>query len=81
LSDLGYIQELTDIASTKLTDSLNQAALEEGVYNYRQIGLPIALKGVVLFRNKSIIPSQPKTFDQFVAFTTTATGKELWVLI
>jgi len=73
LSDEGYIMELTDLVSDKLTDTLNPAAVEEGVYNYRQIGLPISLKGVVLFRNKTIIPAQPKTFDQFVAFATTAT--------
>ncbi|MGB9521920.1 MAG: sugar ABC transporter substrate-binding protein, partial [Anaerolineales bacterium] len=74
LSDEGYIQEITDLVSDKLTERLNPAAVEEGVYNYRRIGLPISLKGVVLFRNKSIIPAQPSTFEQLVAFATSATA-------
>lgn len=74
LFDKGYIQELTDLVTDKLTDPLNPAAVEEGVYNYRQIGLPLSLKGVVLFRNKSIIASQPESFEQLVAMATTATG-------
>lgn len=73
LLNQGYILDITDRTSADLVKSLNPAAAEEGVYNGRRVGLPLILKGVVLFRNKSIISTPPQTFEELIALATTAT--------
>jgi maltose-binding protein MalE len=73
LLNQGYLLDLTDRVEGDLVQSLNPAGAEEGVYNGRRVGLPLILKGVVLYRNKTIISMPPKTFDELVALATTAT--------
>ncbi len=69
----GYVVEINRPELQPLIEGLNVAALETGVYRAKRIGLPITMNGVVLYRNKSILPSAAQTFEQMRAFATTAT--------
>jgi len=50
---------------------LNPAALDTGRYRGELISLPHALRGVLIFRNQSIIAQPAVTFDQLVALSQT----------
>ncbi|MCX8061046.1 MAG: extracellular solute-binding protein [Anaerolineales bacterium] len=69
----GYILDLSSRDITDILETLNLAALETGVYRGKRISLPITMNGVVLYRNKSILPAAAETFEQMRAFATTAT--------
>ncbi len=69
----GYVVELDQRASENLIGLLNAPALETGVYRGKRISLPITMKGVVLYRNKSILSTSAQTFEQMRAYATTAT--------
>ncbi len=70
----GLIADLTDMITPELHDSIVEAAwggvtTSDGKF----VGLPQTLKGVVLFRNKQIIPEPAETWDDFVAAAQAAT--------
>lgn len=69
----GYVIDLSERDLTLIVDGLNLPALETGVYRGKRLSLPITMNGVVLYRNKSILPTAAETFEQMRAFTTTAT--------
>ncbi|MHB1294874.1 MAG: sugar ABC transporter substrate-binding protein [Anaerolineae bacterium] len=71
--DALLVADLTDLASEEFLGTINAAAVDAVRYQDALIGLPHTLKGVVLFRNKSIIPDAPATFDDFIAAAEAAT--------
>lgn len=76
LYDKGMIADLSSLAEANLLNTLNPAAVGEGRYHEKQIGLPLDISGVVLYRNKTIIPQAPTTFDELVSLATAANQGE-----
>ncbi len=69
----GYVMDLGGMDLGQLPEVLNTAALETGIYRGKRISLPITMNGVVLYRNKNILPTAATTFEQMRAEATTAT--------
>jgi arabinogalactan oligomer/maltooligosaccharide transport system substrate-binding protein len=73
----GLVADLSPLASPDLLDSLNQAARQEGVYKGRLIGIPQNIKGVVLYRNRKIIPQAPATLQDLIESARAVTKAEI----
>lgn len=73
LYNAGLIADVGDMASADFLATLNPAALGAVQYKGALIGLPQAMKGVVMYRNKAIMPEAPKTFEELVAKAKAAT--------
>ena len=76
LYDKGLIVDISGFAGERLIESLNQAAVGAARYRDALIGLPQNIEGVVLFRNKSIIPEAPATYDELETLAKSATDLE-----
>jgi len=76
LADAGLLKDLSGLPSPELVTTVNQAALGSVQYRGGLIGFPYAVNGVVLYRNRSIIPEPPETFDDLVRLATSATQGE-----
>ncbi|MFC2042805.1 extracellular solute-binding protein [Chloroflexota bacterium] len=77
LYDAGLITALTDLNDNDVLETLNQPALGAARYKNELIGLPYSIKGVVLFRNKNILPDSAATFDNLIYNANTATQGEV----
>ena len=75
--DQGLVAGLDDLAGSDLLNTLNPAAVEAARYQGRLIGLPIWVDGVVLYRNRKIIPKVAETFDELILLSQEATQGEL----
>ena len=63
----GLIADLTKRATPNLLSRILPSALESARYHGALVSLPrIFSKGIVLFRNTSIIPDAPTTFDELI---------------
>jgi arabinogalactan oligomer / maltooligosaccharide transport system substrate-binding protein len=72
--DKGLVADLSNIAPAEFLATLNPAALNEARYRGALIGLPYAIRsGVVMYRNKTILPVAPATFDDLIAQAKAAT--------
>jgi arabinogalactan oligomer/maltooligosaccharide transport system substrate-binding protein len=71
------IQDITDFADSELLDTVNPAALSAVHYQENLIGLPLNLKGVVMFRNATIVPEAPKSFIELVNLAQAATDGDV----
>ncbi|MGB9777540.1 MAG: sugar ABC transporter substrate-binding protein, partial [Anaerolineae bacterium] len=71
--DAGLVADLTPYLSTDFLATINEAALGAVQYKGALIGLPQTIKGVVMYRNKAIIPQAPKTWEELVAAAKAAT--------
>ena len=72
--DKGLTVDLSLIAGQEFLAEINPAALGEVKYRDALIGLPYAIrKGSLLFRNKSILPKAPQTFDDLIDASKAAT--------
>ncbi|PWH17131.1 MAG: hypothetical protein DDG59_08405, partial [Anaerolineae bacterium] len=69
----GFVVDFEGRNLDSIQGMLNRAALETGVYRGKRISLPITMNGIVLYRNKNILPTAAQSFEQLRAFTTTAT--------
>lgn len=68
--DMDLVVDVAPIAEENFLATINPAALEEARYKGALIGLPYTVReGVVMFRNKTIIPEAPLTFGELVAAT------------
>jgi len=67
------IADLSDQLDQEFLETILPAALGAVQYKGALIGLPQTVKGVVLYRNTSIIPEAAATFDDLVAAATAAT--------
>ncbi len=77
LYDKGVIADISDLADQQLLDRINPAALGSVQYQGAIIGLPHAIEGVVLYRNRLIIPQPVITVDSLVATAQTATSGDI----
>lgn len=77
LYDAGLLADLSNLAGADLLRSLNQAGLGTAQYQDALIGLPYTLQGVVLYRNRSIIPEVPATFEDLVSLARSTTVGEV----
>lgn len=77
LYDDSLIQEISDLADSELLDTVNPAALSNVQYRDALIGLPLYLKGVVMFRNATIVTEAPESFNELVILAQSATVGDL----
>jgi maltose-binding protein MalE len=77
LFDAGLIADVTADASADFLATINPAALGATQYKGALIGLPQTVKGVVLFRNKTIIAEPAADVDDFIAKATAATAGDV----
>lgn len=77
LFDVGLISDIGDLIDENLLDSLNAPALETVRYKNALIGLPYALEGVVLYRNKDLMTLRANTFEEMVTLAQAATQGEV----
>ena len=71
--DAQLVADISSMASQEFLDTLNPAALAPLQYKDALVGLPHTIKGVVMFRNPTIIPEAPATWDDLVAAAQEAT--------
>jgi maltose-binding protein MalE len=75
--DQGLIADINELAGQQLLDRINPAALGSVNYHGALIGLPHTMDGVVLYRNKLIIPQRTDTFEDLVAQAKRATSGDI----
>lgn len=73
LYNAGLVADLTGHVENGLLQELNGPALGSARYKQALIGLPETMRGVVLYRNKELIPEPPATFDDLVALAKAVT--------
>jgi maltose-binding protein MalE len=67
LFDMGLVIDLSELATDEFLERINPAALAQVQYQGALIGLPHAIdSAVVMYRNKTILPTAPATFDALV---------------
>lgn len=76
LFDENVIADLNGLIEEDLEIGLNQPALGAVQYKGSLIGLPFAIQGVVLYRNKDIITIEATTFDELVSLGQSSTFGE-----
>lgn len=77
LFDAGLITEFTGMVNQELLESLNQPALGSVRHGEMIIGLPYAIDGIVLFRNRDIMTISPSNFEDLVTLSQTATQGDI----
>jgi maltose-binding protein MalE len=78
LFDENVISDLSGLANQGLLASINKSALSQLEYKQALIGLPESFRrGVVMFRNKDIIPNAPQTLDELIEMATQANQGEV----
>jgi arabinogalactan oligomer/maltooligosaccharide transport system substrate-binding protein len=73
LYQANLVADMSALASPDLLDRISPVALEAARYHGTLIGVPYSLRGVVMFRNRSIIPQAPGTFDELLSLAKEAT--------
>jgi maltose-binding protein MalE len=73
LFDAELVADVSGFATTEFLRTINAAALGAVKYKGALVGLPQTIKGVVMYRNTSIIAAAPATFDDLVAAAKAAT--------
>jgi len=77
LFDLGLIQDVSGFADDELLDLINPNALGSVQYGDALIGLPLNMKGVLLFRNSEIITEAPGSFEELIDYAQAATDGDI----
>ena len=77
LFDAELVADVRGFTSAPFLASINEAALGAVKYKGALIGLPQTIKGVVMFRNTSIIPDAPATYEDLVAAAQAATAGDV----
>lgn len=75
--DAGLLADLTADMPADFLATINPAALGATQYNDALIGLPQTVKGVVMFRNKTIVPNASATLDELIANATAVTTADV----
>lgn len=76
--DALLITDVSEFASDEFLATINPAALGSVEYSDALVGLPINVKGVLMFRNASIVPDAPASFDDLVAAAQAATDGDIF---
>jgi arabinogalactan oligomer/maltooligosaccharide transport system substrate-binding protein len=74
ISSQGLAEDLNPYISTSFRELFSPVALETGQYKGIQVCLPYDLRGVLLYRNKALIPEAPKSFEQLVSLAQNVKG-------
>jgi len=75
--DAMLVQDLTPMMTPGLLETLNDAAAASVQYKGAVVGLPINLKGVLLYRNQSIVPEPAADWNDLIAKATAATAGDV----
>ena len=67
LWDTGLFQDIGEYVTSELHEGLESVAWSQAVYEGRVVGLPLAMQGVLLYRNRELAPSRAETVDDLVA--------------
>ncbi|MFU8773027.1 MAG: sugar ABC transporter substrate-binding protein [Anaerolineales bacterium] len=73
LYEEGLILDLTDLVDESWIESFNPPALDLSRYHQTLVSLPYRISGVVLYRNRDIIPAPAKTIDDLADLARNAT--------
>jgi len=68
---------VADVSDVEVSD-INEAAMSVGQYKGAQVSLPYVLKGVVLYRNQSIIPDPASSYEDLKAQAEAATAGDTY---
>jgi maltose-binding protein MalE len=71
--DAQLVASVSTMATPDFVNTLNPAALGPVQYKGALIGLPETIKGVIMYRNTSIIANAPTTWDDLVTAAKSAT--------
>lgn len=71
------ISEITADIEKNILATLNQPAVQASNLDGKLIGLPYAIEGAVLFRNKDIVTIKPESFDDLVSLAQTSTQSDV----
>ena len=77
LFDAELVGDVSQMTTEEFLRTINPAALGAVKYKSALIGLPETIKGVVMFRNPSIIAEAPKTYDELVTAAKAATAGDV----
>ena len=77
LFDAELVADVSGVTDEAFLRTINPAALGAVKYRNALIGLPQTIKGVVMFRNTSIIADAPATFDDLFAAAQAATEGDI----
>jgi arabinogalactan oligomer/maltooligosaccharide transport system substrate-binding protein len=75
--DAELVTDITPFTTSPFLASINEAALGAVKYRGALVGLPQTIKGVVMYRNASIIADAPATYDDLVAAAQAATEGDI----
>ncbi|MFZ2095528.1 MAG: extracellular solute-binding protein [Anaerolineales bacterium] len=73
LFEAELITDLTPFVPLNFLSNINPAALSSGQYHGSLVSLPLSQHGMVMFRNTSLIPAAPQTFEELASFSHDAT--------
>lgn len=74
LFDAFLVQDVSEFASDEFLATINPPALGLVRYSNSIIGLPLNQSGIIPFRNKTIVPVAPITFEELVSSAQDATS-------
>jgi arabinogalactan oligomer/maltooligosaccharide transport system substrate-binding protein len=77
LYDSSLIADVSEFTSDEFLATINPAALGSVLYSDAIVGLPMNVHGVLPFRNKSIMPVAPSTFEELVTLAQEATEGDI----
>ena len=77
LFDAELVGDISALTTEEFLRTINPAALGAVKYKNALIGLPETIKGVVMFRNPSIIAAAPATYDELVTAAKAATAGDV----
>lgn len=67
------VKDLTPYLSDEFVETLSPPALGAVQINSRTFALPYGMRGIVLYRNKLLVPTAPASFDQLLEYAGSAT--------
>jgi ABC-type glycerol-3-phosphate transport system substrate-binding protein len=76
LFDAALIADQSALADETLLANLNQPSVSAARYKGALLGLPYSLRGVILFRNRRLIPRSAETFEELISLATAANQGE-----
>jgi arabinogalactan oligomer/maltooligosaccharide transport system substrate-binding protein len=77
LYDAVLVTDVSEFASDEFLATINPAALGAVQYSRALVGLPLNVGGVLMFRNASIVPEAPGSFDELVQMAQAATAGDV----
>jgi arabinogalactan oligomer/maltooligosaccharide transport system substrate-binding protein len=75
--DSSLIQDISRLSNPELLTEVNSAALSTVNYQETLIGLPLNVKGVLMFRNANIVAEAPGSFSDLINLAQSATTGDL----